>query len=83
MESLSVYGFKLNTETRQYFISCYAQSDSRDSRFIMYAYDKIAQIHDHEIKTSVVNQLRDNQAARKSSARDKQIIGKKNTEPEL
>lgn len=49
----------------------------------MYAYDKIAQIHDHEIKTSVVNQLRDNQAARKSSAKDKQIIGKKNTEPEL
>ena len=34
------YGFKLDTETRQYFILCIAEQYSRDSRFIVYAYDK-------------------------------------------
>jgi len=36
------YGFKLDAGSRQYFIRCNAEQYSRDSRFIVYAYDKTA-----------------------------------------
>jgi|GEM_PF-1418902 len=39
---LEHYGFKLDTANYQYFILCVAERQSRDSRVIIYAYDKIA-----------------------------------------
>jgi hypothetical protein len=38
-DGLEHYGFKLETETRRYFVRCRAEETSRDSRFVIYAYD--------------------------------------------
>lgn len=35
------YGFKLETETRQYFVNCFFGERMNDIRFIVYAYDKL------------------------------------------
>ena len=34
------YGFTLDTKNRRYFVTCVAEQYSRDSRFIVYAYNK-------------------------------------------
>ena len=39
---LEHYGFKLNTDNRQYFIMCCVEPSSYDNRYIIYAYDKLA-----------------------------------------
>ena len=39
-DDLKNYGFKLDTENRLYFILCIAEQYSRNSRFIVYAYNK-------------------------------------------
>lgn len=38
------YGFKLETDTRQYFVNCFFGEAMRDTRFIAYAYDKPAPV---------------------------------------
>ena len=38
------YGFKLETDTRQYFVNCFFGEYMRDARFIAYAYDKAAPV---------------------------------------
>ena len=38
------YGFKLETDTRQYFVSCFFGEQQRDARFIVYAYDNEAPV---------------------------------------
>lgn len=38
------YGFKLETDTRQYYTQCFLGESMRDSRFIVYAYDKPAPV---------------------------------------
>jgi hypothetical protein len=37
-DGLEHYGFKLETESRQYFVLCVAEKTSHDSRFVIYAY---------------------------------------------
>jgi hypothetical protein len=51
----SAYGFKLETDHRQYFIRCHFQD--RDARFMVYAYDKAVPLLELE-KSSVLGQLR-------------------------
>jgi len=38
------YGFKLETDTRQYFVNCFFGEYMRDARFNAYAYDKAAPV---------------------------------------
>jgi hypothetical protein len=75
---LEHYGFKLETESRQYFVRCVAEKTSYDSRFIIYAYDKTAPVLEQE-KPSVLKQIRDAQKApkapRKAKAPDKKRGG--------
>jgi len=40
--SLNRYGFKLDAETREYFVVCMVAQDDRNSSFIVYAYNKAA-----------------------------------------
>ena len=63
------YGFKLDTDARQYFILCIAEQYSRDARFIVYAYDD-APAREHE-KPSVLKQIRDAQKAPKAPRKAK------------
>lgn len=42
------YGFKLETDTRQYYTQCFFGEYQRDARFITYAYDKAAPTREHE-----------------------------------
>ena len=51
---LEHYGFSLDTKTRRYFINCMAEQYSRDSRFIVYAYNKPVE---REQKRSVAGEL--------------------------
>ena len=51
------YGFKLETETRQYFVRC---TTLRHEYFYVYAYNKAAPLHEQE-KPSVLNQIREAQ----------------------
>ena len=55
--NLEIYGFKLETDTRQYYVRCFAE---RDSRFTAFAYDKAAPIHEQRRdKQSILKQLRE------------------------
>jgi hypothetical protein len=42
--NLEHYGFKLETESRQYFVLCDVENRVQDSRFIIYAYDNAAPV---------------------------------------
>jgi len=42
------YGFKLETDSRQYFVNCFFGEYMRDARFIAYAYDKAAPVLEQE-----------------------------------
>ena len=68
---LEHYGFKLDTESRQYFILCCAEQYSRDARFIIYAYDNTAPVHEQgrsiDEKPSVLKQIRDAQKTTKTA----------------
>lgn len=74
------YGFKLETDTRQYYTQCFFGEYMRDARFITYAYDKAAPVlgQEHE-KPSVMKQIRDARKAstppRKEKSSDKQKKG--------
>ena len=46
-DGLGHYGFKLDTGGRAYFLLCMAAETSRDSRFIVYAYEKPAPMLEH------------------------------------
>jgi len=41
-DNLEHYGFKLDTDKRQYFVFCAIETEARDSRFVIFAYDKPA-----------------------------------------
>ena len=76
------YGFKLETESRQYFIRCCAEETSYESRFIIYAYaDKPAPVLEQE-KPSVLKQIRDAEKAPKPPRKPK-AAGKKKDGAEL
>jgi hypothetical protein len=66
---LEHYGFKLDAGDRQYFLLCCAEQYSRDSRFVIYAYDPpspvIEQAQPAMEKPSVLKQIRDVQNAPK------------------
>lgn len=72
------YGFKLETDTRQYFVNCYTGEYMRDSRLIVYAYDKPAPVLEQD-QPSVLKQIRDAQKApkppRKAKSPDKKKDG--------
>jgi hypothetical protein len=55
---LEHYGFKMDTEKRQYFILCFAE---QDSKFIIYAYDKTSPVLE---QTSLIEVLPGNDADR-------------------
>jgi hypothetical protein len=56
----SQYGFKLETETRQYFILCHVPAFERDARFTIYAYEKTAPLREQD-RQSVLGQIREAQ----------------------
>jgi hypothetical protein len=51
------YGFKLETETRQYFVRC---TTLRNEYFYVYAYNKAAPLREQD-KQSVLGQIREAQ----------------------
>jgi hypothetical protein len=75
---LEQYGFKLEAGKRLYFVRCNAEKYSRDSRFIVYAYNKAAPVLEQE-KPSVIKQIRDAQKEpkppRKAKVPDKKKDG--------
>ena len=75
---LEQYGFKLDAGKRLYFVRCNAEKYSRDSRFIVYAYNKAAPVLEQE-KPSVIKQIRDAQKEpkppRKAKVPDKKKDG--------
>lgn len=65
-----VYGFKLKTDTRQYYVRCFAEQ--RNAHFIAYAYDKPLPILSHKkVKTSVLDKLGKSQEAPKTPRKEK------------
>ena len=68
-DNSAFYGFKLETDTRQYFINCFIGESTRDGSFVAYAYDKAAPLRDRERppqkRASVMKQLRDAQKTSK------------------
>jgi len=76
---LEHFGFKLETETRQYFVLCVA--DSNDSRFVIYPYDKSAPVLE---KPSVMDEIKAAQKAqREQPPTPKPGRGRKKSETEL
>ncbi|GHU79359.1 hypothetical protein FACS1894191_1980 [Clostridia bacterium] len=47
-DNYAVYGFKLETDTRQYFVNCFIGEYMRDAHFIVYAYDKAGPAREYE-----------------------------------
>ena len=84
---LEHYGFKLETETRQYFVLCVAENTSYDSRFVIYPYDKSASVLEQKRfaeKPSVINEIKATQKAQKEQPQTSTPeFGKKKTNPEL
>ena len=68
-DNLDCYGFKLETDTRQYFILCIEGYLNHVPHFIVYAYDG-APTREHE-KPSVLKQIRDAQKAPKAPRKAK------------
>jgi hypothetical protein len=79
---LEHYGFKLDAADRKYFILCV--DDSRDSRFIVYAYDNAAPVRAAERqpgeKPSVLKQIRDAEKAPKPPRKPKTLKKQKDGE---
>ena len=69
-DEYAVYGFKMETDTRQYFVKCFMGEYQRDARFTVYAYDKAAPARERE-KPSVMKNLRDKQKEVKSAGKGK------------
>jgi hypothetical protein len=68
-EEYVAYGFKLETESRQYFVNCFTQG--RDSRFSVFAYaDKPAPALEQD-KPSVINEIREAQKKPKPPSKPK------------
>jgi hypothetical protein len=68
----NIYGFKLETDTRQYYVRCFAESDAR---FVVYAYDnaapELSQEQTGEEKPSVIKQIRDSEKTPKPPRKPK------------
>jgi len=82
--NLTHYGFKLDAGRRQYFIRCNVETVPRDSRFIIYAYNKMAREREQAQpeKPSVLKQIRDAEKAPKPPRKPK-APGKKKDGAEL
>jgi hypothetical protein len=65
--NLERYGFKLETETRQYFVRC---TTLRDDYFYVWAYDKAPAVREQE-RPSVLKQLREAREAPKPPRKTK------------
>jgi len=72
----AIYGFKLETDTRQYYTQCFLGESMREARFIAYAYDKAAPTRERE-KPSVMKNLRDKQKEVKAAGKGKKPIKQK------
>ena len=97
-EDYATYGFKLETESRQYFVNCFVQG--RDSRFSVFAYaDKPspvleqgqkpqAQTKEHTAsdspvdKPSVLKEIQESRSAPKTPPKPKRNASKKKNQPE-
>lgn len=71
-----IYGFKMETDTRQYFVNCFKGENQRDARFTAYAYDKAAPMREHE-KPSVLKQLHDTKKEVKVPSKGKKPVKQK------
>jgi len=76
MGDLNHYGFKMDTESRKYFVRCFAETSTKDSRFIVYAYDKAAPLIERE-QESVMEQIREHKKAPKPPRKEKSPDKKK------
>ena len=61
------FGFKLETESRQYFVRC---TTNHDSYFYVFAYDKAAPVLEND-KPSVLKEIRESRSAPKAPAKSK------------
>ena len=84
------YGFKMDTDARRYYVFCAAEAEARDSRFIIYAYDKPAHILEKtrlpepdDGKPSVMERIKAANKEQKPLVAPKPGLGKKNAEREL
>jgi hypothetical protein len=86
-DNYEIYGFKMETAARQYFINCFLGEYLRDASFIIYAYDKAARALDREQpaaeKPSVLKQIRDAQKAPPGPRKPKTSSKGKNEDVEL
>ena len=91
-EDYAIYGFKLETESRQYFVNCFTQG--KDSRFSLFAYaDKPAPVLEQgqqqqsqangrtvpdtpKDKPSVLDEIRESRSAPKTPAKPKTVRDK-------
>ena len=81
-----IYGFKLETDTRQYFVNCFVAEQVKDSRFAIYAYaDKpvpsIEQNHNHDLCKGV-NGFTSVRKALEQSKRNPKPLCKEKTSPQ-
>lgn len=66
----AVYGFKMETDSRQYFVNCFMGEYKRDARFTVYGYDKEAPAREHG-RPSALKKLRDTQKEVKAPGKAK------------
>lgn len=79
---LEIYGFKLDAESRRYFVHCFAADSTQDSRFIVFAYDKVVPVLEKE-QPSVMDEIRKAKSAPKPPRKEKSeqsLKNKKNQE---
>ena len=86
-EDYATYGFKLETDLRQYFVNCFAHG--KDSRFSVYAYadkptlslEKV-QAQPSNDKPSVLKEIRESRSAPKAPAKPERDKTKKKNQQE-
>jgi len=64
----NVYGFKLETDSRQFYVRCYIAEIERDSRVIIYAYDKPEPVIEKAV--SIVEEVKVRKPTEKPSVLD-------------